>query len=261
MIGSMSGKVGNVVYYVSNGQQLMRVYVPSPRNPQSKGQTDQRLKMVLAGRLSKIVPPEALEGLASGKSERRRIFNRNVIDMATVTGGQAGISAGDILFSDGSLPLSTGHTVTAQTGSGALNRRLQIRSTLGATDVLPEGYGERYVALLLNSNTSQFDYVVTGLLSVPAEAGQSADTNVLVRVGDPAATYVGFVYVYPFVAVGDGDGWSGRFSYLGTEDGVVIVDTVTGETVARPQLFGQSLLIGTVQLPPPSQSAKVKKDQ
>lgn len=259
LIGGISGKVGNVVYYYRNGVQVARVYVPNPGNPKSQGQTAQRLKMALAGRLSKVVPDAAIEGFDGSKSERRSSFTSNVLLNSTVENGRASILYQSMLFSEGSLAVLNGHTARAGS-STEFRRSLTIATTHGATEEpLPDGYGERYVVLCLNMQTSVFDYGVTGLLTMPTEAGVAADTSMNIRVGDQTSDYLALIYVIPFIARGSEVGGETRYSYLGTSDGTIVVDDLTGESFGRPEIFGQSVFIRSLSLPLPQQSAKKGK--
>lgn len=253
LTGGVTGKIGSMVFYYRNGKYVAREYIRHPNNPKSELQRVQRLKMALAGRISGVVPYAAIEGFSGSRTDRRSRFMSNLILSSTVNGMQASVRYEDVVFSEGSLALLTGHQVTAGT-SGTYDRRVIIQCSHGPTyPELPEGYGERYVVLLLNNGTSQFDYCVTGLLSIP-EGDSPVDTPVNVRVGERSVPYTAIVYVYPFVGTTGADGRF-RVSYLGTDEGTVVVDAVTGETLGRPVLFGRSEELRAVVLNPPSQQS------
>lgn len=259
LTGGVTGKVGNWVFYYRNGQYVARQYVPHPSNPKTAGQNVQRLKMVLAGKLTKIVPDAALEGFMGTKGERRSAFNSNVLLNSSVENGQASIMYQAVVFSEGTLGVQNGHTAAA--GSSSVNQRaLTITTSHGqAEDPLPEGYGERYVVLCMNAETSVFDYGVTGLLTMPAAGETSASTSVVVRIGDKVGEYIALIYVVPFIAVSGSGGGVTRFSYLGTADGTIVVDELTGESLGRPEMFGQSVFIRSLSLPAPQQSKELAK--
>lgn len=84
-LGQFRGKVGSVVFRVSQGQQIASAYQPAVKNPKSNLQTAQRNKMYLASQLSKLVPREDLIGLAPKASvrDRRNMFIRNIITNST----------------------------------------------------------------------------------------------------------------------------------------------------------------------------------
>ena len=252
LIGDISGKVGNVVFYTRNGVQVARVYVRNPNNPKSAAQNTQRLKMALAGRLSAIVPFDALEGMDGvGKSGRRSRFLKNVLLNSSVSGGVASITDSDVIFSEGSYSSVSQHSLSAG-GSTAAKRTLNISTSIPAQTEVPEGYGERYVVLFMNEATSQFDYAITGLINLP-EPGSSALTYATARVADLTSTYTAIAYVYPF-ASGLLSGAGFRSSYLGVSEGGLVVDQETGEVVSSGVVYGRSVFIGRVSIPVPAQS-------
>ena len=251
LIGEISGKVGNVVFYTRNGVQVTRVYVRNPSNPKTAAQTGQRLKMALAGRLSSIVPYAAIEGFGGTKTDRRSKFLKNTLLATSYEASRAGILEDRVVFSEGTLGLLTSHTVTAGESQSFL-RRVDIRLTSSpASGSLPEGYGERFVVLFLNTGTSQFDYAVTGLLTIPTGSA-AVTTTAVVRVGDNSSVYRAVVYAYPFSIDESRSGVDFRASYLGTEDGTIVVDLLTGEQISVPLVFGRSIKIGNVELNPPA---------
>lgn len=255
LIGEISGKVGNVVFFTRNGVQVTRVYVRHPNNPKTSAQNRQRLKVGLAGRLSSIVPAAALEGLAGSRSERRSRFLKSVLLATSAVAGKASVSENDVVFSEGSLPMAYSHSAAAAAPT-VLLRRITITTRADLGGVLPAGYGERFVVLFLNTETSQYDYAVTGLLNLPSGSASSATTDVGVRVGDRVAEYIAIVYVYPFSAA-ESEAGSGtqRISYVGTEDGTIYVDALTGEVVSVDRVFGRSMRLTSVNLPAPAPSS------
>lgn len=86
-LGQFRGKVGSVVFRVSQGQQIASAYQPAVKNPKSNLQTSQRNKMYLASQISKLVPREDLIGLNPNGSvrDRRSLFIKNIIDNASST--------------------------------------------------------------------------------------------------------------------------------------------------------------------------------
>lgn len=107
-LGQFRGKVGSVVFRVSQGQQIASAYQPAVKNPKSNLQTAQRNKMYLASQISKLVPREDIVGLAPRGSvrDRRNMFIRNIIDNAvsslngnvfatSINGEQLMFSSGD----------------------------------------------------------------------------------------------------------------------------------------------------------------------
>ena len=246
VIGGMTGKVGNLVYYYRDGEQLVRVYVPRPNNPKSKAQTGSRLRLSLAGKISAVVPADALWGLPGGsKTGRRSSFLRSLIGRIVVGEDGASVADGDIVFSEGMVDVETVHTLAAGTSATAGRKIVNITTSAETTPVPEEGYGERYVVLFLNSTTSGFDYGFTGEVVQP-EPGSTAVTGVTVRVGDVSSDYVALVYVVPYVQVTGANGGRFRVTDLGTGEGTVVVDTVTGEVVDSGVVYGKSVFVGRV---------------
>lgn len=257
LIGDITGKVGNVVFYKRGKTQAARVYVSKPRNPKTAAQLNQRMKMALAGRLASIVPAAAIEGFGGDRSFNRGRFSSNVLLNSTSgSGSRVGIDERLIVFSEGAQPLLFWHTT--EEGTGTVNSRsVVINTSLREGVELPAGYGERYVVLFLNMTTSQFDYAVTGIVTPPADVSSASQDVVSVKVGDRTSVYRAIIYMYPF-AFADGDGY-GRFrvSYVGTEDGTIVVDGETGERLETRLVFGRSVWQSSKMLPvvPPARAA------
>lgn len=248
LIGEVVGKVGNVVFYRRGDKIVSRVYVSNPANPKTSRQGSQRLKMALCGRLSSVVPAAALEGFGGSRTVRRSKFLKNVMTNVVYAGGRASIADNDIVFSEGTLAVVARHTLAAGQSTGNL-KRITLTTRLSEGDVMPDGYGERYVVLFLNSGTSQFDYAVTGLVNLEGvESTGGAVTDIQVRVGDDSASYVAIGYIVPFAARFENSYDRFRVSYLGTEEGTVVVDALTGEDVSVPLEFGVSVRRGRVVL-------------
>ena len=247
----LTGKVGDRVYYYLNGSQVARTYVAKPNNPKSLAQRTQRLKMALTGRLSKVVPDSALEGFGGNRVARRSKFNSNVLLNTSVVDNVASVEFEDVVFSEGTLGLLTGHSFTAGTGS-TFQRSVVVDVLHGSSDpALPEGYGERYVVLLLNNSTSQFDYAESGVLPMPNGA-ESTSTTVNFRVADRTSVYTALLYLIPFGIDERRLDGGARYSYIGTGEGTIVIDAVSGEAVGRPDLFGTSLFFAAVQVNPPA---------
>lgn len=246
----VTGRVGGLVYFYRDGKQVQRILV-KPRNPRSAAQVANRLKFALAGRLSGVVPAEALEGMpGANKVQRRGRFAKEVMRAAVVEGGTASIGYEDVVFSEGSLALLNSHGATAVESSYSI-RKLDITTTW--RHELPAGYGERFVVVLVNAGTSQYDYVETGLLEMPSEGG-STTRRVEFFVGDHISTYQALVYVYPFAYDGSVRG-DMSVSYLGTTGTGVSVDLETGEVVSGGLVYGRSVFMKRISLTPPAQQS------
>lgn len=247
LIGSASGKVGNVVYAVSNGVQIARVYQPNVANPKTKGQTDQRLKVALAGRLSKIVDKAALVGFLGNARQRRGKFIANVVKNASVAlvdgVSTAKVALQNIAFSEGNLePYSSPFVTTAvhrQDNPSYIDITIPNTPVSG---VAPAGYGEKVVILLIDAESSQFDYAIV------IDRSLTAATNVTVRVSDSTRAYTVASYLIPYAV--NTERVSSGYTYLGTEGNAVAID----DMVLNKSMFdfGASLFNDVVSVQPPA---------
>lgn len=206
--------------------------------------------MALAGKLSGVVPSDAIVGLDGvGKSGKRSRFLKLLLQGIVVADGTATVPDGSIVFSDGLLTTFLGHSLTEVTGSTSNLKgvRISTRWPITATDAVLD-YQERYVVLLLNNKTSMFDYAVTGLTNLPGAMGEAADTVVTFRSGDNESEYTAIVYVYPFRA-SVSEGGVFRTTNLGVDENGVVLDLLTGEVVSGEVEFGRSLTVGRVVIP------------
>ena len=105
------GKVGTLVGMKGkNGSAYIRTLV-TPSNPKTAAQTDQRVKMSLAGQMSKLTPQALLIGMSSDRRMRRPNFTSNIVRNAVVTTVNnqraAKIDPALVLFSDGAAAVMT----------------------------------------------------------------------------------------------------------------------------------------------------------
>lgn len=130
VIGTIRGKVGSVVFSKGpKGETLMRSYQPQVFNPRTRAQLAQRAKVNMVGKLSKLIPIEALSGLGMGnRLKNRSEFNSNCLRKAVALSQQgeftASILPGQLQFSKGSAGLGASLgtiTVTANKVSVALS--------------------------------------------------------------------------------------------------------------------------------------------
>lgn len=111
IIGTIRGKVGSVVFSKGpNGETVMRSYQPQVYNPRTMPQLAQRAKVNMVGKLSKLIPIEALSGLGMGsRLNNRSEFNSNCLRKAVAIwqGGQytASVLPGQLVFSKGTAVL------------------------------------------------------------------------------------------------------------------------------------------------------------
>lgn len=99
------GKVGQAVGMKGEGGDVyLREHV-IPKNPNTPGQIDARVKMSLAGQLSKITPKSAIFGMGATARKRRANFTGNIArnaETGTVDGvTTARLAPADLKFSEG----------------------------------------------------------------------------------------------------------------------------------------------------------------
>lgn len=170
LIGSASGKLGNIVYAVVNGIQTARVYQPIVSNPKSAAQMLQRAKGNLAGRLSMITPKDAIAGLGSNARARRSEYLRNILLGATST-----LSDGDyvaklepekLVFSKGSAIPVIVTTAVAASASGIVTITYQRPNY--ATQGDWNAAGGMFIAVAIDDVTGNYDFVQTAQWTKPA---------------------------------------------------------------------------------------------
>lgn len=150
-IGTISGKVGTTVFTKGEkGLSYGRSYQPQVYNPKSVGQTDQRAKMNLVGRMSQATPKALLVGMAGANARQRRsafssiLLNSARVDHSVPGKVTAQMRPDGVVFSQGAEVLSASAAAPAVTATGAT-----IAITL--SDVSLAGrYGERVVAAIID---------------------------------------------------------------------------------------------------------------
>lgn len=110
ILGKGTGKLGNAVFAVSGGEQIMREYNPNVSNPNTEKQVAQRAKLKLMSQLaaslsSVIAIPK--QGLVSS----RNLFIKENIGNVTFEDGVASIDYGKLKLTTGRLNLGV---VTAE---------------------------------------------------------------------------------------------------------------------------------------------------
>lgn len=151
LIGTISGKVGNVVFVKGEkGTSYGRTYQPQVANPKTTGQIDQRAKMNLVGRMSQVTPAEVLIGLGSTKRMRRAEFNKILLDAATVQHSIgapviAKMAPADVIFSKGAQPIEASVSTPAAVTANSVTIGLTL-----SNGELANKYGERIVVAVID---------------------------------------------------------------------------------------------------------------
>ena len=239
LIGSLRGKLGNAVFYVTNGVQVSRVYQPVVANPNSPLQIAQRAKMALAGRMSKITPIVALAGLGeSNKRLRRGEYVKELIRASVYANNKASLAFANLHLSHGPIQVLTTQTA-ARTESANYIRLTFTVSRNVQSEPLPAGYGLRAVIYYIDNTNSGSDFCRSILLNLPT--GDTAVTtafSALVTRGS-SSNYTAVAYVIPFQATESLDGVT--YSFVGDENETyIVIDSL--RSVANLN-YGDSFLV------------------
>lgn len=241
LIGSVSGKIGTMVFAVVNGIQTSRAYQPNVANPKSIGQSLQRARGNLAGRISGFVPRTAIMGLGVNNRLRRGEFLRNILKKATAnldgSSYVAKIQPADVLFSKGAVLLPvTLVSITAASHSVAV-----VLNGLADTVLAPEVYASRLVrlvAMVYEANTTNLVEVSTKLATMPTQGAQATTSMPVAHAGG----YDVFVYAIP-MSTEDGTAASVDTSVVGLDDDEIAASlSVNGNAVIFD--YGKSVYMG-----------------
>ena len=256
LIGSASGKIGNVVYSVTNGVQTARIYQPVVYNPKSNLQTIQRAKGNLAGRISSFTPRTAIMGLGSNNRARRGAFLSNLLLRATVdattNGYKARIDNPDVLFSRGAVMLSIlNPSVTA------LANYLTVNLSGASTSMIPvdvyAAMQTRLVAMVYDNTTQELVEVITSIANKPTQTGSASTTMI---TSHPEGYYAD-IYAIP-MSTADGSAIT-ISSGLAMKDDETIAASLSVNSNSIVFKYGKSKLLASGQFTPSAATNRVKK--
>lgn len=235
-LGKFSGKVGGVVFAISNGEQIVRAYQPVVSNPKSTGQLLQRSKGNLVGQLSSVVGRAAIVGMGENNRRRRAEFLRNALKQATAAevgnNYKAILAPTKIQFSKGTVnPVVSVGAVTATASSITFDV-----SRLASTTDEEAARSIATVVVLAVSDDGNYKGCYVRSMSVPA-AG--VPTNVVINHLAGGA-YSAYVYVIPCEMI-DGSGLS--ISGLPMNlDATQLAAVLATSSYASQLSFGNSLM-------------------
>lgn len=241
-LGQFTGKVGSVVFSVSDGTQVVKAYQPNVKNPRTTAQLIQRAKVNVAGKLSSIVPQSAILGLKGSGRKRRGVFLGNLLRAAQVieTSGSytASIAPAEIILSQGvAVPCVR---VTATYENGAITLNVSKNGALNETEY--NRSSAKYVVIGISNESGYYDFVAEGLIQKPEYSSTAATTQGVVVLNDNEHSYL--VYVIP-TTLKDGFGTSVVAGTLNYVNNAVSSELSVNESSAVEQ-YGNSLYIGTV---------------
>ena len=208
--GKLTGKVGNTVFAIDGGIQVARQYNPIVANPRTEAQQSQRMKVNLAGQMSKGIIPSAIEGLNGNRRQRRSALLSNLIkDVVT---NQVTSAGSHVVFDAAKLRLSNGvkglnFNVSFAIGESVVMgmKQIQITMTPGETDgELPAGERVRFVVVgAPDPAETGLGGVVSAVADVVTEAGATQGVNIDIRGGELGDPYVYAVYAIPLTLVNE----------------------------------------------------------
>lgn len=243
MLGKFRGKMGGMVYRVDpDAGQVVSEYNPTPSNPRTLAQTQQRAKMNLAGLLSKMTPYDALAGMASGKRAARSKFVSTILKGTSLGAMTSG--AFEARLDHEGLKLSEGReAVLAATGTyaGADNTlTVSITNNLDSQNIL----FCRVVVYIAKASTYLTCLVKdTGTMT----AGTASTVTFTIPANLRAAENIATIYVVPVF----GDDAAVRVLYENAvrenDEFTDFISSVT-RALATRDAFGASQFVQDVQL-------------
>lgn len=193
IIGTIAGKAGSMVFSKGpDGSTIMRAYQPQVANPRTEGQQDQRAKVVLAGKVSKITPAECLTGLSKGSTlKNRSAYTAKLINAAIVTEVEgkkvASVLPQRVVFSEGLTPMA------ATLGNVTL---AAATVTIALSGVIADGRnGARFIAMVLDPAVDDYYRACAFTDVVFTESMTSAVINLPFSLVSEQAV---LLYVCPF---------------------------------------------------------------
>lgn len=256
-IGTLRGKLGGAVFVLRNGQRIVRELNPAPANPKTDLQNAQRAKGNLVGRMSSFVPKSAIFGLGDNASQRRSRFNSILLSAATVTQidnvWRAKIADEDIVFSQGSVPLSVLRTQFSATAN-----QLAITLSGVSESVMPAAaYATkltRIVVMVYDFGHNDLIDVQTLIVNKPIQGSTALTTVNILHSG----AYTALVYAVPM----DMSGGSAMSisTDMAEKDDSAIAASLTSNANAVVFEYGRSILLGQATFQPSTAVAKSKKE-
>lgn len=160
-LGKFRGKIGGQVLRVDAGiGQIISEYNPNPRNPNTAAQVKQRSKMNLAGKISSVVPYDAIAGLGTNKRNARSAFVSGILKATTTqqTGsanaGHADVKFEKVVFSKGSqIPIVATASMDIQTSvvTVAVSNIGTLTNLIGWRAILIVSFNEEVKACMVHN--------------------------------------------------------------------------------------------------------------
>lgn len=208
--GKITGKVGNTVFAVDGGIQVARQYNPIVANPRTAAQQVQRLKVNMAGQMSRGIQAAALEGLRGNRRQRRSALLSNLIKDVIRTEGDG--SGDRMSFMASKLVLSTGtkemdYQVSFVMGASVVVGKNQVQVTinpLAEGGSLPSRERVRLVVVGAPYEPgSLYGGVVSAVVDVDLKGEQSKSVNIDIDGSKADEPYSYALYAIPLGIAND----------------------------------------------------------
>lgn len=176
LAGVGTGKLGNNVFSVRKGEQIVRQYNPIVANPQTEAQVASRSRLKLMSQLAAVLAP-SIAIPADGLKSRRNMFISQNYDLSSYANGRAQVNLALIQLTKSSVSLPSLNVVRAA-GSGI---------TCSLADDAHEALDRvAYIVVAKNADGS-FSIFATGIASEPGNDGTF--TKVLPYTALPIVVY------------------------------------------------------------------------
>lgn len=237
LIGTIHGKVGTTVFTKGeNGLSYGRAYQPQVYNPKTIGQTDQRAKMNLVGRMSQVTPKTLLIGMnGNNNRQRRSAFNRGLLNVATIDRSAPGsvvakIAPEDVVFSEGSELLhATASTPVVSATSVSLSLTLTDSTLAGA-------YGERVVVAVIDpSDKAGYSLVMYADSVLDSTNPKTITVTMPMHIADGSLVSV---YRIPYVLTVEAARYRAKTM---ANDGIDIIANLLLSNVGNVRGFGRTI--------------------
>lgn len=176
ILGKGTGKLGNAVFAVSGGEQIMREYNPNVSNPNTEAQVAQRAKLKLLSQVaaalsSAIAIPK--EGLVSS----RNLFIKINFELTSFEEGVADVAMDSIQLTKSSLEFPV---IRASAGEG---------NVTVSVDGQAPGYISRVAYVVCKVDEHQKISVMTSSVVSEAGAGRTFETTIQVASASKLVIY------------------------------------------------------------------------
>lgn len=143
--GKVTGKKGDIVFSVRNGEQIIRQYNPIVSNPRTVGQVTARIKMKLMSQLSAIFA-SAIAIAREGAKSPRNIFSSINYELIDVADSKGTIALDKLQITKSSRAMydftavRNGSTniqcALSEDGSGQVDEVMYVLATIAADDTI-----------------------------------------------------------------------------------------------------------------------------